>query len=371
MRIAHLIAPAAVPGGAEQVVLLGAEAQQRHHDVTVFSLTARPGLDDAFVAAAVARGIRVERLATTGVFDAAPRKILQAFAVGADDGILHAHGGRALGIARLVRRWPVVATIHGFITPTLRARLMAHAERLLAARCAAVVAVSASLEALLLRSGAPPGRLFRVDNPVRLATAPSPSSRASSTPPRLLMLSRLSHEKGVDVAIRAIARVPGVTLDIGGDGPERAALQRLIDGLGVSTRVRLCGHLVEVGPALAACDGLVLSSRQEGQPLAVLEALAGGVPVVASDVGDVGDILGNSGAGLLVRPGDVAGLAAAIERLVRCRALYFAAARAWAPVVVARHAPSAWARAMELVYACAVEGPAPVALPPASKGAAA
>src|SRR5581483_6078737 len=102
----------------------------------------------------------------------------------------------------------------------------------------------------------------------------------------------------------------GVEVVIAGDGPERDTLAGLAQGL----PVELPGFVQDVPALLAGLDVFCLTSRLEGLPFALLEAMMAGLPCVASDVGDVADALG--GAGVVVRPGDVEALAAALARLV-------------------------------------------------------
>ena len=112
---------------------------------------------------------------------------------------------------------------------------------------------------------------------------------------RLLCLSRLSHEKGVDVLLRAIARASGlgavIHAVVAGDGPERYTLGTLAADLGVSTCVDFVGRVQDVAPFLREADALVIPSRSENLPLAALEAITAGVPIVAADVGGVSEVV--------------------------------------------------------------------------------
>jgi glycosyltransferase involved in cell wall biosynthesis len=112
------------------------------------------------------------------------------------------------------------------------------------------------------------------------------------------------------------AHRPEVRFVVVGDGPERAPLERLADDLGV--RAIFVGHRpnTQVPGLLAAMDVVVLSSRFEGMPLAVLEWMAAGKAIVASRVGGIPSILADGKEALLVTPGDEAAFAAAIDRLL-------------------------------------------------------
>jgi sugar transferase (PEP-CTERM/EpsH1 system associated) len=106
-------------------------------------------------------------------------------------------------------------------------------------------------------------------------------------------------------------------LVIAGDGPERAPLQRLLGQLGLADCVCLLGNRTDIAELLRECNVFVLSSIAEGIPLTVLEAMASGLPVVATAVGGVADVVRDGETGTLVAASDPAALAAAIEHYAR------------------------------------------------------
>lgn len=134
----------------------------------------------------------------------------------------------------------------------------------------------------------------------------------------LLAVGELSRRKDHETAIRAVAQLENVYLTIAGEGELRSRLERLIDELGVSGRVRLLGFRRDVPELCGACDGFVFPSRQEGLPVALIEAMAAGLPCVASRIRGNVDLLDGEG-GYLVEPGDVRGFADAIGRLAGSR----------------------------------------------------
>lgn len=113
---------------------------------------------------------------------------------------------------------------------------------------------------------------------------PSPFRRDRAWPPRLLCAGRLVPQKRHDLALHAFATLacPGATLTIAGDGPERAALERLAEQLGVAEAVDFAGERSEIAPLLDEADMLLLTSAYEGYPAVLLEALAAGLPVVTT-----------------------------------------------------------------------------------------
>lgn len=134
-------------------------------------------------------------------------------------------------------------------------------------------------------------------------------------------IGQLEAAKGVDVLIEAFARIapqfPVATLLVAGDGSQHEALRRLADDSGVGPRVHLLGYLAEPAPFLAALDLHVSASLTEGLGTATAQAMALGVPVVATAAGGAGDVVTDGVTGLLVAPGDTEALANAMGRLLR------------------------------------------------------
>ena len=139
---------------------------------------------------------------------------------------------------------------------------------------------------------------------------------------RMLFVGRLAGIKGVPVLLAALAdlaaRRPAARLALVGDGPERAAIEAEAARLGVAERVEFLGYLgqAEVAAELARSDLFVLPSFAEGVPVVLMEAMASGLPVVATRVAGVGELVEDGVAGRLVAPGDIASLTAAIEALL-------------------------------------------------------
>ena len=138
----------------------------------------------------------------------------------------------------------------------------------------------------------------------------------------LLAVSRLTEQKGVDVAVRALASLPGDTvLVVLGEGPERAALEALARELDVAGRVFLLGRVPDVAAWLRRATLLVHPARWEGFGLAVLEAMLAGLPVVASNVSSLPELVVDGVTGVLVPPDDPAALAAGLARALEAPSL--------------------------------------------------
>jgi glycosyltransferase involved in cell wall biosynthesis len=134
--------------------------------------------------------------------------------------------------------------------------------------------------------------------------------------PLVVNVGRLVPQKNQALAIRAIGEVPGAVLAVIGDGPLRVELEREIRQAGVSGRVVLAGARQDARAVMGAADAVVSSSRWEGLPLAGLEALAAGTPLVATAVRGVRELIVDGETGLLVEPDDAGALAAALRRVL-------------------------------------------------------
>ena len=121
-----------------------------------------------------------------------------------------------------------------------------------------------------------------------------------------------NHDLFLQAARRVLERLPGAYFAIVGDGERREELSALACSLGIDHRVRFTGWITDVLPVYSALDALVLSSNNEGLPVSLIEALAAGVPVVATAVGGVIDLLDGGRLGAMVPPDDPGALADAV-----------------------------------------------------------
>jgi glycosyltransferase involved in cell wall biosynthesis len=138
-------------------------------------------------------------------------------------------------------------------------------------------------------------------------------------------LGRLVPIKGFDLLVRALpavaARIPSARVLLVGDGAERRHLEAIAAALGVTERLRLTGELMDVTTPLAAADVLAVPSRNEGMGRVIVEGMAIGIPVVATAVGGIPDVVTDGECGRLVEPNDIDALAAALIELGRDDAL--------------------------------------------------
>jgi glycosyltransferase involved in cell wall biosynthesis len=150
-----------------------------------------------------------------------------------------------------------------------------------------------------------------------------PRARLDGDPPQVVTVGRLAAPKDPLTLVHALARIDATPFRalVVGDGPDRASVEAEVRALGLQAVVELAGIRGDVAGLLASGDVFVLSSRSEGAPMSILEAMAAGLPVVATDVGGVGELVAHGVTGLLAPPGDPDALAAALERLLADPAL--------------------------------------------------
>ncbi|MBO1075701.1 glycosyltransferase [Roseomonas marmotae] len=184
-------------------------------------------------------------------------------------------------------------------------------------RCDHLVGNTRDLVRWMVEKGWPAERAHYLPNFAEnfsgLLPAELPSTEGA---PKLLALGRLHSNKGFDILLRALALLPGAELAIGGDGPEKAALQKLAQELGVAPRVHFLGWRQDAGALLAACDIFVCSSRHEPLGNVVLEAWSAGKPVVALAAQGPSELIEDGRTGLLVPPEAPEPLASSIRGLL-------------------------------------------------------
>jgi glycosyltransferase involved in cell wall biosynthesis len=241
-------------------------------------------------------------------------------------GLVHAHLGEDVAVLPVAlaaaRRWaaPLVVTVHLSPRHTLDGT---------GPRAAFLRVVGGAVETAVLRRAAAVltltdrlARLIGGNVPVHVVPSGFCAAAFTAEPTGgggVLFVGRLHRQKGLDTLVRAMpALPPGTRVTLAGDGPERAALQRLAGGLGVADRLRVTGFVPHraVPGLLAGADVVVLPSRYEELGTALVEAMAAGRPVVAAAVGGIPELVRDGVDGLLVPPGDPAALAAAVSRVL-------------------------------------------------------
>jgi glycosyltransferase involved in cell wall biosynthesis len=224
--------------------------------------------------------------------------------------LVHADVYGAFGAHRLV------STKHN--DDPFRAGAFRFVERALAHRAQRIIAITESLARFTIdRVGLPADKIevihYGLDD-LPPAWGKNPPDPVASDARVLLCVCRLEPQKGVDVAIRALREIPGAQLVVLGEGPQRAELEQLARELDVA--VYLPGRVPDVAAWLRRADLLVHPVRWEGFGLALLEAMLASLPVVATNVSSIPEIVVDGETGLLVPPDDPGALATAVNRVL-------------------------------------------------------
>ena len=277
--------------------------------------------------------------------------------------LLHTHTAKAGAVGRIAAllaggaRPPIVVhTFHGHVLRGYfgprREAFFRTLERELARVSTRLVAVSPQIRDELVELGVAPAERFSV---IRLGLDLEGRAGASrdrgSELRRRLGLPEAAFVVGWVGRMTAIKRLPDVlagfallrergveaTLCLVGDGPDRPLVQQCVRELGLADHVLAVGYQTDVAPYYPLFDVLVLASANEGTPVAAIEALAAGTPVVSTDVGGVRDVVSEGVDGLLIPAGDVVALASALEVLARDPSLRARMGRAGAERARARY----------------------------------
>ena len=240
-----------------------------------------------------------------------------------DKPLLNTHNFKGLlfgWVGATLLHLPLVITQHGF-TPRSRKQKFYTWLSLQLCRTAAVkrvVCVAQSIAALHLEARVPAEKLQVIPNGLPAAPAMPPVADRQ----RWLAgyVGRLSSEKGPDLFLDALIPLchqhPQLDAVMLGDGPERESLQARINAAGLPRRIRLPGYQTAMPGWWQQLDALVISSRTEGTPMILLEAMQAGVPVVAFAVGGIPDVLQHGVNGLLAPPTDTAALTRQLDTLL-------------------------------------------------------
>jgi glycosyltransferase involved in cell wall biosynthesis len=311
LSILHVVVPTEVGGMQRVIEALAAGHRRRGHRVALAAVAMTAGRDEPPLLVALrACDVEVHAIETPGRRYRRERAAIADLCRAFRPDVVHTHGYRpdvvdAAGARRAGA--PVVTTVHGFTGGGWKNRLYESLQVRAFRRFDAVVAVSRPLAERLARAGVAHDRLHLVPNAWAGSSefvARADARDALGVPADALVLGwvgRLTREKGADVLLHALPLLarPPVTAVIVGDGPELAALRAEAARLGVADRIVWPGSVPNAGRLMRAFDVFVLSSRTEGTPIVLFEAIAAGVPVVATEVGGVPDVIGEGEAALV------------------------------------------------------------------------
>lgn len=371
-RVLHVVTRLDVGGSTDDLLLLVSRLPRAEFASTLISgetLDPPRGLPEALARAEVPRiEVRHLRRPVNPLADCRALCGLWRTIRSLEVDIVHTHTSKAGFVGRLAARLARVPRIfhtphghifHGYFGPA-GTRIFIALERLAAGFTDRIVALTAAEATQHLALGiGRPDQFVTIPSGVDLAqvqaaAAASPRVRESlglrPTTPLIGAVSRLVAVKGLGHLVAALPKIlrrcPEAHLAIAGEGAERPALEAQAAGLGVAPRVHFLGYREDADAVIGALDVFVLPSLNEGLGKVLVTAMALGIPVVASRVGGVGDVVEDGRQGLLVSPADPATLADAVTAVLEDRpraAALGAAGRARAPhfsaeVMLKRHA---------------------------------
>lgn len=357
----HVIAPAAV-GGAERVVQTLATGQhQAGHQVRVVAVLANGADPHPFLVPLDQAGVETIPLRVPPRAYGRERNAIEELCRRLRPDVMHTHGYHVdvvdAGAARRAGI-PTVTTVHGYTAGDWKNWIYERLQRRAFRRFDAVVAVSRPLARVLERAGVPPVRMHIVPN-AWPASDPAPLSRDQARAQLAVpagrfhigWVGRLTPEKGADVLLAALPLLADLPLVVSvvGDGRGRQALQGTAARLGLDDRVRWLGNVAGAARLFAAFDVFALSSRTEGTPIVLFEAMAACTPIVTSAVGGVPDVVSPAEA-LLVTADDPAALADAIRAVHADRAAAGQRARRANERLTRDFAPGPWVERYERIY---------------------
>jgi glycosyltransferase involved in cell wall biosynthesis len=342
MKVLHIISSSGMYGAEAVILNVSRALKDGPHSsmLGVFSNSSNPNLQ--LHERAANEGIASHLIPCSGQIDRAALGEIRELVKRTGADVVHAHGYKAdlYGYFALRKTGvPLVSTCHTWYDNDLTVTLYGMADRLVLRRYARVVAVSDEVKARLLKAGVLEEKIRLVRNGIALrpfggVVGSLGEELGLGVAPIVGLVGRLAWEKGVDVFLQAaalaLAEVPEARFCVVGEGPDREKLEGLIDALNLRKSVTMVGRRDDMPAVYASLDVMVSASRQEGLPIAILEGMASGRPLVATAVGEVPKVVRDGRTGVVVPAGDAVALAAGIVELLRDpekRARFGAAAR--------------------------------------------
>ncbi len=328
MTILQIISSEGYYGAESMLVGLSVALQKLGHHVVVgvFKDQRNPHIE---VAQKVQdKGLSVELIECKGRFDwNAVRRIRELISTRSID-IVHAHGYKSdiYSYAAAPRQTALVSTCHNWPDPTLAMRVYAALDRFILCKFQQVTSPSLSVMKILTQSGIRSSELTYIANGIEICQfqnfEPSLTFHIPAEGKQVVgIVGRLVPEKGGETLLRAaqlvIKRFPSVLFVFVGEGAARKEWEALSNGLGISANVSFVGRRDDMPGVYASFNILALPSLNEAMPMCILEAMASAIPVVASNIGSVPDLVLNNITGYLVPPGDSKALADKLLGLLR------------------------------------------------------
>jgi glycosyltransferase involved in cell wall biosynthesis len=330
-RVAFVITRSDAVGGAQvHVFELARALRDAGHAVAVFVGGEGPFVQQLRAAAIAVWPVADLQREIRPLADARALAALRTALVAFNPDLVSCHSTKAGWWGRVIARTlgvPSVATAHGWLLTEGRLapwqRVVWAAELATGALAERIIVVSEYDRRIALQHRVAPASKLAVIHNALPDVGADRLARPERAPPRIVMTARFEWPKDHVTLIEALASLRELpwTLELVGDGPDRATVETAIATTKLRDRVELVGTRDDVPQRLAAAQLFVLSSRREGFPISVLEAMRAGLPVVASDVGGIAEAVRPGQTGAVVEAGSLRAMAAALEPLLRDAAL--------------------------------------------------
>jgi glycosyltransferase involved in cell wall biosynthesis len=374
LRVAHVIGGGEFGGAERHILNLARAVDPQAVNITVCCLFAAP-----FAELAAQDGLPALAVPMRHKFDLRVLDDLAHFFRITTVDIVHTHGVRANLLGRIAARQAgkkTVTTVHSLLEhdyPGFISRFAnSLAERLTRGMTDQFIAVSGGLKEALVKRGVASGRVTVVHNGIDLETLTAERRTGQwreklgcAGAPLIGMVARLHPVKGHRYFLQAAREVLSLRSEVRfavvGDGPEREALQALAGRLGISDQVVFTGFVEDIWPLMAELDLLAIPSLWEGFGLVAAEGLSLGVPVVASDVGGLPEVVRHCETGFLVPPSDAPALARGILWMLDHPSEAAEMVRRGTELVCAEFSSAAMARRTVEVYRKVLAGETPPA----------
>ena len=333
LRLLAIIEAHSITGPAKNLLEFAKLAREAGVETTIATFT-RGAPTNLFIGTAREGAIPVEVIHESGLYDRSVIRKLSELVTRLQPDIIQTHAVKSHFLARcasLPNHAPWVAFHHGYTWPTVRARLYNQLDRWSLRTARKVLTVSVPFREELIARGVNPERIEIIHNAIPpdwgrrfheqdRAQALRATLRISADRNVILIVGRLSREKDHLTLLEAVAHLPNELrphLVIVGEGPERPRIEERVRSLNLMRSVTLTGQQESAEPYYGIAQIAVLSSLSEGSPNALLEAMAAGVPVVATRVGGIPEIVSHGESALLVEPGDIAAMKASFATVLQ------------------------------------------------------
>jgi len=342
--------------------------------IVTFDRANRGQMENDFALAARRAGVELDTIPERRRFDLRVLSALERIVAERQPDIIVTNSVKSHFVmwrSRIWRKYPWAAFHHGYTMTDRKMLLYNRFDRWSLPKADVVVTVcNAFAKELMTVSRVPPERLRVQHNSIRLPPPPPPelvnALRAqlglSSNQCLILSVGRLSKEKAHADLIEAFKQLCDMhpeldsRLLIVGDGPEREPLEAAARVSGIGRRIIFAGQAADVRPYYTLADVFVLPSHSEGSPNVLLEAMAARVPVVATAVGGVLEIVENEKSALVVPAGDLKALSEAIARVLRDSSLGSRLAESASVLLARNHTPETYVNAIVKIYDDAISG---------------